>query len=121
LMGVAAFAAIAQPAVSQQSKVSVALTGDVPSVDASQDSSPIGYNVRLNLYDQLTEINEDGSLGPRLATEWEASNDAATWTFTIRSGVKFHDGSQLTVDDIAWSYEKILADPKAPTRTFLSR
>jgi peptide/nickel transport system substrate-binding protein len=113
-----AFVAVTQPALGQ---VSVALTGDVPSVDASQDSSPIGYNVRLNLYDQLTEIREDGSLSPRLATAWESSKDAMTWTFTIRPGVKFHDGSPLTPSDVVWNYEKILADLKAPTRTFLSK
>ena len=120
-IALAACIVASQPASSQQGKVSVALTGDVPSIDGSQDSSPIGYNVRLNLYDQLTEINEDGSLGPRLATAWESSKDAMTWTFTIRSGVKFHDGSPLTVDDIIWNYEKILADTKTPARTYLTK
>jgi peptide/nickel transport system substrate-binding protein len=110
-----------QDARAAQDTASVALAGDVPSLDASQDSSPIGYNVRLNLYDQLTEVREDGSLAPRLATLWEASPDALTWTFTVRPGVKFHDGSTLTTDDVVWTYQKILADPRAPTRVYLTK
>lgn len=110
-----------QPAIAAPDAASVALAGDVPSLDASQDSSPIGYNVRLNLYDQLTEIREDGSLAPRLATQWEAAPDALSWTFTVRQGVKFHDGSTLTADDVVWTYQKILADPRAPTRVYLTK
>jgi peptide/nickel transport system substrate-binding protein len=48
----------------------------------------------------LTEVDTDGSLVPKLATEWDASADAKTWTFKLRSGVEFHDGKSLTVDDV---------------------
>jgi peptide/nickel transport system substrate-binding protein len=40
---------------------------------------------------------------PGIATEWEISSDALTWTFTIRDGVKFHDGTDLTAEDVLWS------------------
>ena len=66
-------------AQANKSTLTVALTSDVPSLDGSQDSSPIGYNVRLNLYDALTELTADGALAPRLATSWESSPDATTW------------------------------------------
>ncbi len=48
----------------------------------------------------LTEIAADGTLVPELAESWEASSDAATWTFTIRSGVQFHSGHVLTAEDV---------------------
>jgi peptide/nickel transport system substrate-binding protein len=48
----------------------------------------------------LTEIAADGSLVPELAESWEASADATTWTFTIRSGVAFHSGHILTAEDV---------------------
>ncbi len=48
----------------------------------------------------LTEIAADGTLVPELAESWEASADAATWTFTIRSGVEFHSGHVLTAEDV---------------------
>jgi peptide/nickel transport system substrate-binding protein len=44
-------------------------------------------------------------LVPGIATNWELSNAGLTWTFTIRKGVKFHDGSDLTVDDALWSLQ----------------
>lgn len=48
----------------------------------------------------LTEIGADGSLMPELAESWEASDDAAIWTFTMRSGVQFHSGHVLTAEDV---------------------
>ena len=48
----------------------------------------------------------DGALmvSPGVAERWELSPDGTTWTFTIRKGVKFHDGTDLTAADVAWSF-----------------
>jgi peptide/nickel transport system substrate-binding protein len=51
----------------------------------------------------LTEIAPDGSLVPELAESWEASEDAKTWVFNIRSGVQFHSGHVLTANDVVAS------------------
>jgi peptide/nickel transport system substrate-binding protein len=115
------WAAGAQPLLAQTGTVTVALTSDVPTMDASQDSSPVGQNLRINLFDQLTETKADGTLGPRLATSWDSSPDATTWTFTLRGGARFQDGSTITADDIVWNFEKILADHRTPVRTYLSK
>lgn len=58
---------------------------------------------------------EDGRLlvVPGIATKWELSEDLMSTTFTIREGVKFHDGSDLTVDDVRWSLDHY-AGPSAP-------
>ena len=48
----------------------------------------------------LTEIANDGSLIGEVAESWEASADAATWTFKIRDGVTFHSGKTVTPDDV---------------------
>lgn len=53
----------------------------------------------------ISEIAPDGSLIPELATGWEASADAATWTFTIREGVVFHSGHKLVGEDVKASIE----------------
>jgi peptide/nickel transport system substrate-binding protein len=50
-------------------------------------------------------------LQPMLATKWTPSNGGATWTFTLRPNVKFHNGSPMTADDVVYTFQQ-LADPK---------
>jgi peptide/nickel transport system substrate-binding protein len=63
------------------------------------------------LYDTLVRADVDFNLQPALATEWSSSTDAATWTFRLRDGVKFHDGRAMTSADVAFSIKRVL-DPK---------
>lgn len=61
-------------------------------------------------YEGLLSLGEDGmTIEPGIATEWEQV-DELTYTFTLREGVKFHDGSDLTGDDVVFSLERIV-DP----------
>lgn len=99
--------------------ITVALPGDVPGLDPSKDSSPLGFNYRLNVFDALTELRRDGQINPRLAEEWSFSPDLLEWTFTLRDGVKFHDGSDFTAADVVFTIERILADDASPVRTYL--
>jgi peptide/nickel transport system substrate-binding protein len=50
-------------------------------------------------------------LEPMLATSWKSTGAGAVWTFTLRKGVKFHDGSPLTADDVVYTFKQ-LSDPK---------
>ena len=50
-------------------------------------------------------------LQPMLATSWKPSKGGAVWTFNLRQGVKFHDGSPLTADDVVYTFQQ-LSDPK---------
>ena len=60
-------------------------------------------------YDYLTGYTmKDMSPAPGLATKWTTSPDGKTWTFTVRSGVKFSDGVPLTAADVAYTYNRIL-------------
>jgi peptide/nickel transport system substrate-binding protein len=52
----------------------------------------------------LVATNEETELLPGIAKDWQISEDGLTWTFTIREGVKFHDGSELTAEDVWWSW-----------------
>lgn len=63
------------------------------------------------LYDSLITVNpSDGSLAPGLAERWTVSDDAKVFTFTLRSGVKWHDGTPLAADDVVFTV-KALSDP----------
>lgn len=54
-------------------------------------------------YDALVYIDFAGNYHPKLAERWTASDDGLTWTFTLRDGVKFADGTPLTAEDVAFS------------------
>ncbi len=59
-----------------------------------------------NVYDGLLRVTKDGAgVEPALATKWETSADGLTWTFTLRPGVKFSDGSPLTSNDVKVSLD----------------
>jgi peptide/nickel transport system substrate-binding protein len=61
----------------------------------------------VNLYDTLVYPTPEGSVKPNVAERWETSPDGLTWTFHLRKGVKFHDGSELTAEDVAFSMDRI--------------
>jgi len=62
-----------------------------------------GYNLRYLLYDTLVEEAGISNFVPGLAETWDVSDDGLVWTFKIREGVTFHDGTPLTAEDVAWS------------------
>lgn len=66
-----------------------------------------GLEIRTtNTYDRLTWVDEDLNVVPELATGWEAVEDDQTvWEVDIREGVKFHDGQDLSADDVVASYQ----------------
>ena len=63
----------------------------------------------VNVYDALVFPSSAGAMEPKLATSWTASPDGLTYTFTLRKGVKFHDGSEVTAEDVAFSMGRALA------------
>jgi len=81
---------------------------DPESVTASNAGEVFTFQPSL---EYLCYPREDWTLDPRLATSWKADPDPKTWTFTIRQGVKWHDGSPLTTDDVVATFQRLL-DPK---------
>ncbi|MBF4631114.1 ABC transporter substrate-binding protein [Clavibacter michiganensis subsp. phaseoli] len=73
-------------------------------------SSLSAYEYLGALYNRLVKLDEKGETIPDLAEEWSASADGVTWTFRLRRGVRFHDGSRFTADDAIASIQHIL-DP----------
>lgn len=60
----------------------------------------------FNIYEGLLKFDYEGNLNPCLATDYEISDDASVYTFTVRTGVKFHDGSDLDADDVVYSLKR---------------
>ena len=72
-----------------------------------------------NMYDNLTRIKPDLTIEPSLAESWDISEDGTVYTFHIRQGVTFHDGSPLTADDVAFTYTRLL-DPATASQSTAS-
>lgn len=73
----------------------------------------------LNAYDNLYRYEGNPpKLEPWLAESHTVSGDGLTWEFKLRSGVKFHDGSELTAGDVVYSFKRVLAIGKAPSGAF---
>ncbi len=63
-------------------------------------------NIRGALYDSLVRRTGPGQFQPALASAWSCEPDARTWTFTIRDGVRFHDGRSVTTGDVVAGIER---------------
>lgn len=61
------------------------------------------YNVGLQLFNTLTDLNEDGSLRASLAESWEPAKGGSEWIFKLRKGVQFHNGKELAPEDVIYS------------------
>jgi peptide/nickel transport system substrate-binding protein len=66
-----------------------------------------GYSVSLYpyLFDSLVEFDNNFKPQPRLASSWKVSDGGRVWTFSLREGVKFHDGTALTASDVKFSFD----------------
>ncbi len=95
--------------------------GQPGTLEIAIDQSPVGLDPHVatafstfavigQIYDGLVELNAELELEPALAASWEVSDDALTYTFTLREGVTFHNGRALTSDDVVYSYERIMAE-----------
>lgn len=85
----------------------VAIGTDIDSLDpAAQATTAVMQQVAM-MVETLTKIDESGQAQPLLATKWTASSDGLSYTFDIRSGVKFTDGTRLNAAAVTWSLNRI--------------
>jgi peptide/nickel transport system substrate-binding protein len=84
-----------------------AIGGDPDQLDPHTTTSSFAFTVLENVYDTLVQPGPDLTPEPALAESWEVSDDLLTWTFALREGVTFHDGTPFTAEDVVASFERI--------------
>ncbi len=66
--------------------------------------------VYANVFEGLTRIDQNGAVQPSLTTSWTISDDGMTYTFNLKQGVSFHDGTSFDADDVLFTFERARAD-----------
>ncbi|MDH3343905.1 MAG: ABC transporter substrate-binding protein [Desulfobacteraceae bacterium] len=80
---------------------------DIPTLDCMMTSADVVYDVGGHIFETLVQyITADGKIAPELADSWTVSKDSLKFTFKIRQGVKFHNGAELTSEDVLASVDR---------------
>lgn len=94
------------------------IAGEPDQLDPHKTTAYFSFEVLENVFDTLVEPDADLRMRPALAQSWETSPDQLTWTFRLRDGVTFHDGSPLTAADVVYSYRRIIDEKLANVDKF---
>ena len=100
--------------------IRVAIGIDLDTVDPHGQTTTLVYNVMRHVYETLVWVDGEGNVIPWLATSWEVSPDGLVWTFKLRKGVMFHDGTELDAYTVKANVDRwINPKVKVPTRSQL--
>jgi peptide/nickel transport system substrate-binding protein len=80
--------------------------GSIKYIDTMATGAIVTGTVGRHSYDQLFWRDKDYNIFPQMATDWNMSPDGLTYTFTVRDGITFHDGSALSMDDVMESHSR---------------
>ena len=92
--------------------------GDVQSMDPHSLNESLQLSFMGSVYDSLVGRGKDMSVIPLLATKWSQTSPTV-WRFELRQGVKFHDGTPFTADDVIFSFKRA-ADPGSDMRGYVA-
>ncbi len=90
--------------------LSVQIGPNPETIDPALNSAVDGGNMLLHSFECLLVVDKDGQLAPGQAESWETSEDGLTWTFHLREGLKWSDGTPLTANDFVYSWKRV-CDP----------
>ena len=92
------------------SNVTVQIGPNPESIDPALNSTIDGGNLLLTAFEGLLIVDENNQIQPGQAESWEVSEDGLTWTFHLREGLKWSDGTDLDAADFVYTYKRV-ADP----------
>ena len=98
---------------SRAADLRIALGGDVTSIDPHFHNLTPNNNIAEHIFETLVTKDPRSRLKPALAESWRAIDDT-TWEFKLRKGVRFHDGSEFTAADVAFSLDRVPLVPNSP-------
>ncbi len=110
-LATAAFTALS-PASADELRIGI--TTEPSSLDPHYHVFSPNINVAMYTFDKLINFDEKMNLAPNLATSWKAI-DETTWELKLRSGVKFHDGSPFTAEDVKFTMKRAPTVPNSPS------
>ncbi|WP_377192172.1 ABC transporter substrate-binding protein [Ruegeria meonggei] len=97
-----------------KSDITIAMQLEPPHLDpTSAAAQAIDSVVYTNIFEGLTRFMGDGSVVPGLAESWEITDDGTVYTFKLRDGVTFHDGSAMDAKDVKFSLDRAMAEDSA--------
>ncbi len=97
-----------------KSDITIGMQLEPPHLDpTSAAAQAIDSVVYTNVFEGLTRFMGDGSVVPGLAESWEISDDGKVYTFKLREGVTFHDGSSMDAEDVKFSLDRARAEDSA--------
>ncbi len=99
--------------------IKVGLDADVTTLDPLKSSSLYDRQVMLNIYDTLVRLNANNSIVPDLATSW-VYNSPTQLVFTLRTDVKFQDGTPFNANAVVFNINRILNTPTSPRYSEIS-
>ena len=89
---------------------------DIANLDTIHSIDTGSAAVNWQIYEPLVRLDINGDIVPLLAESWITSDDSLEWTFALREGVVFHDGTPFNADAVKYHFDRML-DPEKPNRT----
>lgn len=90
-------------------------SGFVDNLDPHVTSQTIAHLFMSTMFDPLVFWGPDGKFYPGLAEKWDSSADGKTWTFTLKQGMKFHDGTPIDSESVKFSFDRMV-NPETKSR-----
>lgn len=102
-------------------EITVGIAQDLDdSLDPHQTVVAGTREVLFNIFEGLVKPNSDGEMIPAVAEKYELSEDGTTYTFTLRDGVKFHNGQTVTAEDVVYSINRCAAVPEGQEKPLVA-
>jgi len=103
--------ALAPTAHAARTDITVGVQLEPPNLDPTSGAAgAIDQVTYANIFEGLTRFGPDGSINPGLAESWTVSEDGTVYTFNLRQGVQFHDGTEMNAEDVKFSLERTTAE-----------